>query len=185
MPQSREWPRERLTGTPRRWEGWTPDRLDLVVADRRGSIESLAAYILVGLVSALRFVVVDEVSGVDRLTVLPDRLRVDDVDDRLGTRCRLRSAVHQLRVENRLQLCVCDERLRPDHVEDLLKNEKTCCRRVDVEASKVLVKSEGQVSTALHSDSCDRGALAACGGRGASTAVIAAAGSKCKCASAY
>ena len=124
------------------------DRLDLVVADRRRVVEGLPADVLVLGVTALSVVVVDEVSGVDRRSVLPDRLRVDRVDDGLGARARLCRALHELRVENGLQLRVDDEGLRPHHVEDLLENELAGRRRVHVEAGEVLVESEGQVATA-------------------------------------
>jgi hypothetical protein len=126
------------------------DRLDLVVARGAGRQVCLAADVLELRVAALRLPVVDEVVGVDRHAVGPDRLRVYLVNDRLRVLVRHRGAGHELgvqrRVEVRLYLVDPGQRL----VEDLGEDELVVPLEQRVEPGQILVEGKGERAAALH-----------------------------------
>ena len=122
-------------------------RLDLVVAGGRGVVVGLAPDVGVGGVAALRLPVVDEVVRRDRRPVGPDGLGVDLVDHGLWAAARDRSALHELGVQDGLELVVDDEGLGPHHVHDLLQDELRSGRGVDVEPGQVLVERHGGRAT--------------------------------------
>ena len=124
------------------------NRGDLAVPRGRRVVIRLAADVGIGGVPALGLPVVDEVIRRDRRAVGPDGLGVQGVDDGLRVEARLHSALEQLVVEDRLELVVHDEGLRPHHVHDLLQDELGGRRGIDVEPGQGLVQCHRRRPTA-------------------------------------